>query len=160
MINIAEPKRLYYSHEFSLDSCPECKGPLTEEGCTILLAARSEKDEAEFLTNLNGSHFCEQCPVVVFDSSKVEQAVISGLKDDSIFQYAIVGIVDLEAVPKEKRSLQLGTDENPLPLIRFLPELPGVTGKISLNDPCSCGSGKKYKRCCGASRSRQLHRRR
>jgi preprotein translocase subunit SecA len=22
-------------------------------------------------------------------------------------------------------------------------------GKVGRNDPCSCGSGKKYKRCCG-----------
>ena len=25
------------------------------------------------------------------------------------------------------------------------------TEKIGRNDPCSCGSGKKYKKCCGAS---------
>lgn len=25
----------------------------------------------------------------------------------------------------------------------------GAKGKVSLNDPCPCGSGKKYKRCCG-----------
>jgi preprotein translocase subunit SecA len=24
----------------------------------------------------------------------------------------------------------------------------GVTGKIGRNDPCPCGSGKKYKKCC------------
>ena len=22
-------------------------------------------------------------------------------------------------------------------------------GKVGRNDPCSCGSGKKYKKCCG-----------
>jgi preprotein translocase subunit SecA len=26
----------------------------------------------------------------------------------------------------------------------------GKAGKIGRNDPCSCGSGKKYKKCCGA----------
>jgi len=26
----------------------------------------------------------------------------------------------------------------------------GSTAKVSRNDPCPCGSGKKYKRCCGA----------
>ena len=26
---------------------------------------------------------------------------------------------------------------------------PGGSGKIGRNDPCPCGSGKKYKRCCG-----------
>ena len=25
----------------------------------------------------------------------------------------------------------------------------GITGKIGRNDPCPCGSGKKYKKCCG-----------
>jgi len=25
-----------------------------------------------------------------------------------------------------------------------------ATAKIGRNDPCSCGSGKKYKKCCGA----------
>jgi uncharacterized protein len=26
----------------------------------------------------------------------------------------------------------------------------GSTAKVGRNDPCPCGSGKKYKRCCGA----------
>ena len=26
---------------------------------------------------------------------------------------------------------------------------PAVTGKPGRNDPCPCGSGKKYKKCCG-----------
>jgi uncharacterized protein YecA (UPF0149 family) len=25
-----------------------------------------------------------------------------------------------------------------------------ATGKVGRNDPCTCGSGKKYKKCCGA----------
>jgi len=28
--------------------------------------------------------------------------------------------------------------------------LPTATPKIGRNDPCPCGSGKKWKRCCGA----------
>jgi len=30
-----------------------------------------------------------------------------------------------------------------------LPPLPAVSSKIGRNDPCPCGSGKKYKKCCG-----------
>ena len=26
---------------------------------------------------------------------------------------------------------------------------PSIPGKIGRNDPCPCGSGKKYKKCCG-----------
>jgi len=28
---------------------------------------------------------------------------------------------------------------------------PQIRGKVGRNEPCSCGSGKKFKRCCGAS---------
>ncbi len=31
------------------------------------------------------------------------------------------------------------------------PPLPARAQKISRNDSCPCGSGKKYKKCCGAS---------
>lgn len=31
------------------------------------------------------------------------------------------------------------------------PPLPARAQKIGRNDPCTCGSGKKYKKCCGAS---------
>jgi preprotein translocase subunit SecA len=33
----------------------------------------------------------------------------------------------------------------------FVPVLPvRTTPKVGRNDPCPCGSGKKYKKCCGA----------
>ena len=41
---------------------------------------------------------------------------------------------------------------NPQPAIELKPEpkKPAVDyGKIDRNDPCPCGSGKKYKKCCG-----------
>jgi SWIM/SEC-C metal-binding protein len=31
------------------------------------------------------------------------------------------------------------------------PPVPVQSEKIGRNDPCPCGSGKKYKKCCGAS---------
>ncbi len=31
---------------------------------------------------------------------------------------------------------------------QFIP-FPGTNSRIGRNDPCPCGSGKKYKRCCG-----------
>jgi HEAT repeat protein len=30
------------------------------------------------------------------------------------------------------------------------PEQPAPSGKVGRNDPCPCGSGKKFKKCCGA----------
>ena len=67
--------------------------------------------------------------------------------------YCIIGFVDLEAIPFEKRHLELGTDENPIKIVRFLPDLkpePIVSDKVpARNEPCFCGSGLKYKKCCG-----------
>ncbi len=31
------------------------------------------------------------------------------------------------------------------------PPKPVITDKIGRNDPCPCGSGKKFKKCCNAS---------
>jgi uncharacterized protein len=31
------------------------------------------------------------------------------------------------------------------------PSGPARAAKIGRNDPCPCGSGRKYKKCCGAS---------
>jgi preprotein translocase subunit SecA len=28
---------------------------------------------------------------------------------------------------------------------------PAVSKKVGRNDPCPCGSGKKYKKCCGVN---------
>jgi SWIM/SEC-C metal-binding protein len=31
------------------------------------------------------------------------------------------------------------------------PQQPLISQKVGKNDPCSCGSGKKYKKCCGTT---------
>ncbi|MBI3598082.1 MAG: preprotein translocase subunit SecA [Nitrospirae bacterium] len=50
-------------------------------------------------------------------------------------------------VPSQKfRTLQLGRGEAPQPQT---PVTHKNEPKIGRNDPCNCGSGKKYKKCCG-----------
>ena len=49
-------------------------------------------------------------------------------------------------------------DEYKLPVIPEIvnvpikPEPVRVTQKVGRNDPCPCGSGKKYKKCCGKNK--------
>jgi hypothetical protein len=38
----------------------------------------------------------------------------------------------------------------PLPAVDWTPPIRRTEPKIGRNDPCTCGSGKKYKKCCGA----------
>ena len=156
-IDLSIRRRRFYSVERETMLCPECNSELIDDGCTILLAVKSDTDEGEFMTNLTGSHFCPNCPVVVFDKEKVEQAVRLGIKGEKNLQYLIAGIVDLKSIPKEKKHLEIGTDENPVPLVEFLPDLNKSTvtkdKKVGRNEPCPCGSGKKYKKCCSRLKS-------
>ena len=54
----------------------------------------------------------------------------------------------VEAWPDDEEELPsdalLWDDDPTMPLVRVEP-------KIGRNDPCPCGSGKKYKKCCGAN---------
>jgi hypothetical protein len=151
-IDLSIPRRRYCSKKCDLTTCPECNSTLTEEGCTIILVVKSDTDEGEFMTNLTGSHFCNNCPVVTFDTEKIEQAAKLGIRGDKNLSYLIAGIVNLNSIPKEKKHLEIGIDENPIPLVHFLPDLDTTTfrsdKKIGRNEPCPCGSGKKYKKCC------------
>jgi len=152
-IDLSKPRRRYYSDASGHDTCPECGVNLVKQSCTIILCVKSTTHNADFMTNLTGSQFCEKCPVVVFDKEKVGQAAMAGSRENKNLQYVIAGIVDLDAIPEEKQRLEIGTDENPIPLIRFLPELNTNTiiaeKKPGRNEPCICGSGLKYKKCCG-----------
>ena len=151
--DLSIPRRSYYSKDCGLSSCPECGLPLIKDNCTVIIAAKSDTDEGEFVSNVTGSHFCNSCPVVVFNSHKIEQAVRLGIKGDENLRYKIGGIVNFNAIPEEKRHLEIGIESNPLPLVHFLPDLNKATivnkKKTGRNDPCPCGSGKKYKKCCG-----------
>ncbi len=152
-IDLSIRRRRYYSDECETTICPECNSELIEKECTTILAVKSDTDKNEFMTNLTSSHFCPYCPVVVFDNEKVKQAAKLGIKGNKNLKYLIASIVDLNSIPKEKRHLEIGTDENPVPLIHFLPDLNTSTvtkdKKVGRNEPCQCGSGKKYKKCCG-----------
>lgn len=151
--DLSIPRRKYYSEVCGLISCPECGLPLIEDNCTVIIGAKSDTDEGEFMSNLTGSRFCESCPVVVFDSDKVEQAAKLGIRGEKNLRYLIGGIVNFNAIPQEKRHREIGIKGNPIPLVNFLPDLKNTTivkeKKIGRNELCSCGSGKKFKKCCG-----------
>ncbi len=66
------------------------------------------------------------------------------VKDDSIG-----GRFDRKREEKKRIVAGLpGEDEEPLPP-PVEPIKKEQTGEIGRNDPCPCGSGKKYKKCCG-----------
>jgi uncharacterized protein YecA (UPF0149 family) len=55
---------------------------------------------------------------------------------------------DRERKERDYKKQLPGEDEEPLPP-PVEPIKGGGDGKPGRNDPCPCGSGKKYKLCCG-----------
>ena len=123
MIDLSQPKRRYYSDSCGLKNCPECGTELLKEYCSILLYVESKTEEKECMTSKSGSHFCIQCPVVVFDSNELEEVAKIIMQNDKNLQYGVLGILNLAAIPKDKKHLAIGSDENPMPLVDFLPGL-------------------------------------
>ena len=46
--------------------------------------------------------------------------------------------------------LPLSELSNVAGMLRETPTMPVTRQKVGRNEPCPCGSGKKYKKCCGA----------
>ncbi len=51
---------------------------------------------------------------------------------------------------KRQREAIVSSDDAPVPDAPV--ERAKATSMPGRNDPCSCGSGKKYKKCCGKAR--------
>lgn len=47
------------------------------------------------------------------------------------------------------KSLPMERSSKPLPFPANIPSAPSRAAQPGRNDPCTCGSGKKYKKCCG-----------
>jgi len=71
----------------------------------------------------------------VFDDSKIEQ--VAGICAENDWHF----ILGFE--PDEEEDL---SDLEK----KLNPPTPNMVTKIGRNDPCICGSGKKFKKCCGA----------
>ncbi len=68
-------------------------------------------------------------------ASSPEMIAPSEMFADALASYAHVGRSIFEAILKQ----DVGERQ------------PAVSSKIGRNEPCPCGSGKKYKKCCGAA---------
>jgi len=85
------------------------------------------------------------------------------LREDAIYAYALAAPADGTRFGLQQLELRieelaggLGEHEEELLHDAFETRLgmvpaPAVSVKVGRNDPCPCGSGKKYKKCCGAA---------
>jgi hypothetical protein len=150
------PRQMYWSTDVKNSKiCPRCGISLEKEYHSYIIIVRIKKETEQFAVGTDGGYFCPECPVVVLDRDNFIKLASVGLSstgyDESSIGLAVAGIVDMDAIPEDKRDKPLGTEDNPIPLVQFVESKADAHGskKTGRNQPCQCGSGKKYKKCCG-----------
>lgn len=157
----AIPRQMYWSTDVKNSKiCPGCGSSLEKEYHSYIIIVRIKKETEQFAVGTDGGYFCPECPVVVLDRDNFIKLASVGLEsaeyDDSSVELAVAGIVDMDAIPEDKKDKTLGTEDNPIPLVQFSEskEDKHISKKTGRNQPCTCGSGKKYKKCCGRLNTR------
>ena len=85
-------------------------------------------------------------PVIAYKEEGFEmfQAMINAIREETIRRLMTVELRPSQEVKRQKVAVELSTSGD-----QTLKKQPvRVTGKVGPNDPCPCGSGKKYKKCC------------
>ena len=147
-----EKMKLFMSDEvYSTKICPVCNSKTQNEYRSYMVAIEEKGKRDALMMGGKVGFFCPNCPVVVLETETIEEMIASYTQNED-FRYVVMGIVDMDAVPEDKRAVPLGDDDNPIPLIGvdIVSNRPQIQKerKVGRNDPCPCGSGKKYKKCC------------
>jgi len=86
-------------------------------------------------------------PLIEYKSEAYDmfQAMIESIKEDALkYMFHVQVVREEPEVPKQREFVTSGPGDAPQS------QKPKVNDdKIGRNDPCPCGSGKKYKKCCG-----------
>ena len=172
-----ERQAIYQDFHGQPGPCPRCGGPLAQRTQMYLVDTRQGKRLADsFMLGGDFGWFCAACPTVVINTRECGAMLSHGKPGWKIgSEFAVLGLVNLDAVPQDKRHLLLGEDDNPIPLVAFKdvveaePPTAGPTPSLwprqprlaapplltepppgplpGRNAPCWCGSGEKYKAC-------------
>ena len=88
-------------------------------------------------------------PVVAYkeEGYQMFQAMIQAIKEETIRRMFLVQVRRDQEVKREKVAKETGTAAATNSQVKKQPIRTAAT-KVGPNDPCPCGSGKKYKKCC------------
>ncbi|MFH0825523.1 MAG: hypothetical protein V2B18_22440 [Pseudomonadota bacterium] len=120
-IDAAIPKRMYWSDRVEGSSrCPKCRSKLEHHFQVYAMAVRDEYDVYSYVVGNTAGYFCLECPTVVLDREEFTDFAVTTVGSNPRAQFAVLGIVNLDAVPEEKKSEPFDEDDNPLPLVKFI----------------------------------------
>lgn len=118
--NASLPRKMFWSKDVGgKDFCPECHDRLDRERHTYMLFTREGRDFNQFIVGNDNGYFCARCPVVVLDYEAFAESAMVGNPTKYSFEFTVPGIVDLDAIPEDKKDIPLGEDDNPIPLMKF-----------------------------------------
>ena len=88
-------------------------------------------------------------PVVAYKEEGYEmfQAMITAIREETIRRMFLVQLRPAQEVKRQKVAKETGTTAAAKSEVKREP-VRNKDKKIGPNDPCPCGSGKKYKKCC------------
>src|SRR5262245_10479634 len=147
------PRRMFWSDKLvNKKKCPLCHSRLENEYHHYIMAIQSGKEITTLATGNDSGAFCSECPVVVLDRKGFELVTERIVKESPDWEisggvsFVVIGIVNMDAVPEDKRHLPLGGDDNPIPLVEFLREIDTASKSEALH---------KGKRLSGNQRRRR-----
>ncbi len=87
-------------------------------------------------------------PVIAYKEEGFEmfQAMITAIREETVRRMFAVQLRPAQEVKRVKVAKETGTSGTADKTVKQQPVR--NTGKVGPNDPCPCGSGKKYKKCC------------
>ena len=88
-------------------------------------------------------------PVVAYkeEGYQMFEAMVGAIRDETVRRMFLVQIRTNQEVKREKVAKETGTAAATKTEVKKQP-IRNAAKKIGPNDPCPCGSGKKYKKCC------------
>ena len=87
-------------------------------------------------------------PVVAYKEEGYEmfQAMVAAIREETIRRMFLVQLRPQQEVRRERVAKETGTTAAEMATVKKVPVR--KEKKVGPNDPCPCGSGKKYKKCC------------
>ena len=88
-------------------------------------------------------------PVVAYkeEGYQMFESMIQSIKDETVRRMFLVRVQPQQEVKREKVAKETGTAGSGEATVKKQP-IRTAAKKVGPNDPCPCGSGKKYKKCC------------
>ena len=92
--------------------------------------------------------YAQHDPVVEYKNEGYEmfQAMVNAIREETVRRLFLVKLASNQNVQRERVAKETGTGAAVNAVVKKQPVK--KTQKIGPNDPCPCGSGQKYKKCC------------